>query len=388
MHVDVRHLRETVETLERIERPSASAGEREAAEWIRDRFTALGARARIEQERAHGTYWVPLGLMTGAAALAGALAPRPLAGVADDVSAGPHVFRRLLRHRPTFNVVAEIGDPGAERTLVFVAHHDAAHGGLIFDPRALEALADRFPAVYARINTSPQAMLLVAGGPALVAAGALTGSRRLRGLGTVVAAGSAAAFADIALRKVVPGANDNLSSVAVLLELARALAEEPPAGVRVILLSTGSEESFMEGMRGFARRHFGSLPRESTEIVCLESLGSPELIVIEGEGMVRMRDYPAASRERLVACGERAGVRLRRGLRLGYATDGLIALKAGYPCATLASVNKYKFTANYHQPYDTSDRLAWDTVADAVRVCREVVRSSAPVREPAPARAS
>ena len=221
-----------------------------------------------------------------------------------------------------------------------------------------------------------------------MALGALTGHRALRRAATVIAAGCVAAFADIALRGVVPGANDNLTSVAAILELARQLRDDPPEGVRVILLSTGSEESSMEGMRGFARRHFPSLPRESTRFICLESLGSPELIVIEGEGMLRMRDYPHESREFLAGCGDRAGVPLRRGLRLGFATDGLIALLAGYPCATLASVNAYKFTANYHQPYDTADRVVWESVAGAVSVCREVVRSSARAPAPAPARAS
>ena len=62
----------------------------------------------------------------------------------------------------------------------------------------------------------------------------------------------------------------------------------------------------MEGMRGFARRHFGSLPRESTEVICLDSVGSPELILIEGEGMLRMRDYTPELRDRLAARSPRA----------------------------------------------------------------------------------
>ena len=98
----------------------------------------------------------------------------------------------------------------------------------------------------------------------------------------------------------------------------------------------------MEGMRGFARRHFPSLPPESTEVVCLDSVGSPELILIEGEGMLRMRDYTPELRDRIAAVAERAGVHLRRGLRLGLATDGLIALRAGYPSAAIGSVTKYK----------------------------------------------
>src|SRR4051812_17039874 len=302
MPPDVQHLREVVQTLEQIDRPSASDGERQAAEWIRDRFTSLGLSARIEEERAHGTYWWPLALLTGAAGLAGlARGHRRLAaltgalataGVVEDVSGGPHLARRLLPQRTTYNVVAEAGDPDAERTLVFIAHHDAAHGGLIFAPQFITLLADAFPDWWARQTTSPPPMQLVAAGPALIALGAALGLRPLRLAGTAVALGSLAAFLDIATRHVVPGANDNLTAVAVLCELARLLQEDPPRGVRVLLLSTGSEESFMEGMRGFARRHFPSLPPDRTQMVCIETVGSPELIVIEGEGMVRMTDYP------------------------------------------------------------------------------------------------
>jgi Zn-dependent M28 family amino/carboxypeptidase len=202
-------------------------------------------------------------------------------------------------------------------------------------------------------------MALVTAGPAVMALGSLIGSKLVRRAGTYLSMGSAAAFADIAMRTVVPGANDNLSAVAVVLELAHRLREEPVAGVRVLLVSTGSEESFMEGMRGFMRRHAPFLPKDSTEIVCLESVGAPELILVEGEGMLAIRDYPVETRERVAAAAQAAGVALGRGLRLGLATDGLIALKAGYRSATLASVNEYKFTSNYHSQRDIPRNLVW-----------------------------
>src|SRR5580765_6641309 len=66
-------LRERLEELEKIERPSASAGERRAAEWIVAQLAELGAEARIEAEPAHGTYWWPLGIGAALGAL-GALA--------------------------------------------------------------------------------------------------------------------------------------------------------------------------------------------------------------------------------------------------------------------------------------------------------------------------
>ena len=71
-------------------------------------------------------------------------------------------------------------------------------------------------------------------------------------------------FAQIGSTRVVPGANDNGTGVVALIELARRLAEQPTSSVRVLLVSTGSEESFMEGMQAFMRRHAPSLPREDT----------------------------------------------------------------------------------------------------------------------------
>lgn len=392
MPPDVDRLRGTVEHLAGMERPSASAGERAAADWIAARLREHGLEARVETERAHGTYWVPLGLLTGAAGAAGRIArgrgvgarraaalagAAAAAGIVEDVSAGPQLLRRLLPRRETFNVVAEAGDPAGAQTLVLVAHHDAAHGGLIFNERFVTLLADRFPDWWGRQDTSPQVMRLVAGGPALMALGALTGVEALRSLGTLVSLGSAAAFADIAGREVVPGANDNATAVAVVIELARLLREAPVPGVRVLLVSTGSEESFMEGMRGFMRRHAPALDPAATRFLCVESVGSPELIVIEGEGMIRMEDYAPEMRDLIAAGARRADLPLRRGLRLGLATDGLIAHRAGYRTATLASVTKYKFPANYHSHRDVPANVDFETVRRATAVCEAVVRELA-----------
>jgi acetylornithine deacetylase/succinyl-diaminopimelate desuccinylase-like protein len=362
------------------ERPSASEGERHAAEWLADELRAAGCRdVRVEEERAHGGYWWPLGLLNAGALLAALRGRRAAliggglaaAAVQDDVSGGRLWFRRrTLPHRTTWNVVAEAGDPEATRTVVFMAHHDAAHSGLVFHP-ALPRFGMRLlPDVHARANQSVPIIYGVFLGPLLLALWGLTGRRALRAPGVFFATGATLAMTDIGARAVVPGANDNLSAVAVVTALAHALRDEAPEGVRVILLSTGSEESFMEGMQAFGRRHFRELPRESTEFVCIECVGSPHLCVVEGEGMLRMRYYDEGSRERLAAAGEAAGVELRRGLRTVAATDALIALRAGYRTCTLGGVDDTKFPSNYHWPTDTPDNLDWESVEGAVAVCR------------------
>src|SRR5215218_7313467 len=250
MPPDPDRLRAVVEHLQAIDRPPASAGERRAAEWLRQRFAAHGLAARVEEERATGSFAIPIALLSavGAAAglsrrarsLAGAAGLAAAAAIADDVSAGPHLFRRLLPRRTTCNVVAEAGDPEGAETVVFVAHHDAANGGAVFHPGLTRWIADRFPDWYAGQETSPPLMRLVVAGPALAGLGALLGRRGVRRLGGWMALASLLALGDIAARSVVPGANDNLAAVAVLVELARLLGSQPPEGVRVLLLSTGS----------------------------------------------------------------------------------------------------------------------------------------------------
>src|SRR6201996_5088016 len=136
-------LRERLQELERFYRPSASEGERRAAEWLVDQFRQLGAEARIETGAAHGTYWWPLGIGTALGALAGlpplrarhalgaALGALGAAGIASDFPPHQHRLRAPLPTRTAYNVVCEIGDPDAPQTVVVHAHHDSAHSGLV-----------------------------------------------------------------------------------------------------------------------------------------------------------------------------------------------------------------------------------------------------------------
>jgi hypothetical protein len=391
--------RDAIHELAAFERPSASDGERRAAEWIAARLAELGSRhARVERERAVGGYWWPVGAANLLAVAGGLLArgrrrrARRLLGAGlaataaaalwDDLGHGSRWFRRaILPHRDTWNVVAETGDASADRTVVLVAHHDAAHSGLVFDPRLGQIPPRYMPALHERSNHTFPILYAVWLGPLAIALGALTWSRRLIRSGSALALGATAAMTDIGLREVVPGANDNLSAVGVLLAVAGALRERPVEGVRVLLVSTGSEESFSEGMQAFGERHFGELDPRQTEFLCLECLGGQTLIVLEGEGMLRMRDYPSRTREALAASAQRAGVGIARGLQTVAATDAIIALRAGYPTATLASVEHTKLPLNYHWPNDTPEHLHWGTIDDAIVVTEEFVRS-APTRQP------
>jgi hypothetical protein len=386
-------LREVIETLAPIERAAGSPGEREAAQWLAERLEGAGCRAEIEEAEYLDGYARVIRDLAAASAAGGAVAllsrrlrrlgglaaAAATAAIADDISNGPRVFRRLSGPpRTTWNVVAQAGDASAERTLVVLAHHDAAPTGRIFDDRFQAWLGEQFPGVLERIDTSLPLWWAMLAFPGLVALGAARGRRGMLSAGVAGSAVGVAAFQDINRSPIVPGASDNLTAVAVLVALAQRLHDEPIDGLRVLLVSCGAEEVIQGGIYGFAQRHFPLLERERTWFLNLETLGSPKLILLEGEGPVVMEDYfDRDFRDLIGRVAEQAGVPLRRGMRARNSTDAVVPSRAGYPTATLCSMNRYKALAHYHQMSDTPENVHYRTVRQALTVTEAVARELA-----------
>jgi hypothetical protein len=390
--IDEATLREVVETLAPLERRAGSPGEREAAYWISERLERVGCEVQVDEEPFYDGYARVIGILSAASVAAGvvglgrrfqklgaAAGAAVAAAIADDVSNGPRWARRATsRPISTWNVVARCGDPQADRTLVVLAHHDAAPTGAIFDPTVQAWLGETFPGIIERIDTSLPLWWALLLAPGLVGAGAARGSRAMTGTGLAGSLLASAVFADVARRPVCPGANDNLTAVAVLVALAERLRDEPLQDLRVLLVSCGAEEVLQGGIHGFVARHLRGLDRDRTWVLNLDTVGSPRLILLEGEGPVVMEDYYDRSfRDLVVAAAERAGATLRRGMRSRNSTDAVIPSRAGYPTATIASMDRYKALSNYHQMSDTPENVNYRTVAQALLVAEQLARDLA-----------
>ena len=383
-------LRSVIEELAPIQRLPTSNGERRAAYLIRDRLKGYGCEAEVEAVRAYSSYAYPIGLLSTVGVISAVASLRghrfwgavggaaATAGIVDDITGTAMVCRRLaMRPRTAYNVVAETGDPASHRTLVVLAHHDAAPSGYVFDQSVTEWLADRRPAIVEAMKSNPPLWWPVIAGPALTALGSVTGSRRLRWMGLVAALGSLAAMVDIGRRPAVPGANDNLSGVAVLVALADALSRNPLSGLRVLLVSAGAEEALQEGIRGFARKHFGGLPTDSTWFLNVDTVGSGRLVLLEGEGPVRMRDYGGDFKDFVSRCASDNDVPLVRGLRSRNSTDGAVPRRYGYRTATVVSVDSRKLLPHYHLNSDLPEHVDYACVANAARLAEAVARALA-----------
>ena len=382
-------LRSVIEDLAQLERGAGSPGEEVAAWRLRERFEQAGCAATVDEERYDDGYarlhagFSALGALAGAMAVRGrGRAVAAVAGLAaalaaaDDSANGVRFVRRwVLGRKATWNVVAEAGDPAAARTLVVMAHHDAAPTGFIFDDTLQRKVNDWFPDLIERTDTAVPMWWPVYAGPLMSALGAATGRRGLARAGMLLSTASLASFADIARDRIVPGASDNLSGVAVLVALAERLRAEPPDGLRVVLASCGAEEVLQGGVYGFVDRHLRGMDPATTWVLNLDTLGSPRLIMAEGEGPVWMEDYCGPEFRDLIADTARdSGIALRRNMRARTSTDSVIPSRAGYRTATLCSMNAWKGLDHYHRPTDVPENVDYSTVESALDLTEALAR--------------
>jgi Peptidase family M28 len=383
-------LHEVVETLAALDRTPCSPGERQAAEWLAGRLRAIdGVHVALEDEPSWGSFpptATGLGLLgalgaalvlSGRRASGALLATATFAGIIDEAQNGPRILRRAVRRRrSTVNVVARVGQRGmGVDTLVVLAHHDAPQTGVLFDQTLQRRLYELVPRLFERIKSPLPQWWIGLAGPLCTIGAAARGRRRGARAGLAIGALGTAIVADVWRSQTVAGANDNLSGVASLVALAELLHRAPPPGLRVLLVSCGAEETLQDGVRAFLTRHRHELAPETTRVVNLDTVGSPHLVMLEGEGPVWMEDYAGPwLRDTLEQCAQRLAIPLRRGFRARASTDSVIPSRAGYPIATLVSVTDWLSPANYHLPSDVPDNLEYGTVADAVRLVYELAR--------------
>ncbi len=263
-------------------------------------------------------------------------------------------LRRLLPAGEGTNVVGRLPAAGRRRrTLVLVAHHDAAQTGLIWHPR-LMAAGDALAARGGRRSSLaliPELAML---------AGALTRRRapiRLL-LGVAIAA-----VLESTRNRAVPGANDNATGVAGVLELAARLRDDRPDDVEVIVLIVGCEESGMGGMAAWLDRHGRTVDPRRTLVLGLDTVGSGEPVVLSAEGGLWPVRYREEDVRRVAA----------RSWRIGGWTDPALARLYGLPTVSILSVRDGGFP-NYHLPSDTPDGVDWACVEECVQLGESTIR--------------
>jgi hypothetical protein len=161
--------------------------------------------------------------------------------------------------------------------------------------------------------------------------------------------------------KVHPGANDNASGVAVLVEVARALAAEGPftRGVEVVVFS--AEETGTQG----SEHYVAQAKRKPFAMVNLDTVGRasgrPFLVL----GSESATEWVHIFR----GIGFVSGVRTKMGAKGLDASDHSPFLAAGVPAVQLFSGPD----PDYHRPGDTADKLEVSSLVQAATLAKESI---------------
>ena len=179
-------------------------------------------------------------------------------------------------------------------------------------------------------------------------------------------------------RRVVDGANDNLSGcymgIALLKELKDQGIELENTEIGVVL--TGSEEAGLRGAKAWCEAHKGEFDDVPTFIYSYDTIHDPKYL------MTNYRDLNgtvAADRDvsdLFMESAKALGIGCKKGMvpPLGGATDSAAFAQAGFRATGITGLN-HKLEDYYHTRRDTYDNMNLDGLADCFAVSAKVLES-------------
>lgn len=151
-----------------------------------------------------------------------------------------------------------------------------------------------------------------------------------------------------------PGANDNASGVAVMLETARILAKNRPISTQVEILATGCEEAGLVGMIHYLKTHSIS---KDTLFINLDNLGAGTVAVTTREGIAGSKPASPILLEsgRDTAKTKNLTVNFRPYTLL--TTDATAAIMRGFGAVSIMGIDENGLLPNWHWPTDTVENI-------------------------------
>jgi hypothetical protein len=172
--------------------------------------------------------------------------------------------------------------------------------------------------------------------------------------------------------QIHPGADDNASGVAVLLELAKAMAAEPPRPRPVVFAVVTGEEAGLVGSRHFLE----SMTKVMKPYACvnLDTVGR----LADGKLYVLNADTAREWRFIFMGVGYTTGAPVSVVSEPLDASDQVACIEMGVPAVQLFTGP----TPDYHRPSDTSDRIDTEGLVVVTEAAYETVGYLAERTEP------
>ncbi|RMG48552.1 MAG: M20/M25/M40 family metallo-hydrolase [Acidobacteria bacterium] len=174
--------------------------------------------------------------------------------------------------------------------------------------------------------------------------------------------------------RIHPGADDNASGVAVLLELARILGRSLHPPRAVVFVAFDGEEWGRRGSRHYVETMRDYPARDAIAMINLDTVGRPDggRLMLFGTGTAE--EWPHIA----MGVGFTTGVQVRAVPDDPGGSDQMSFVEAGVPAVQLfGSAHE-----DYHRPTDTPDKVRPDALVDAATFVREAAVYLAERTEP------
>lgn len=306
------------------------------------------------------------------------------------------LLRRLLPRRRSQNVVARVGDRTSPIKIVISAHIDAARTGAIFSPIFANGVAKaKKQPLHKTLFSFMLALTLVFvvkafGGGTWILSVIFNAIAILALLGSLI-------MLQWEFAPYSPGANDDLSGVAVLMSIAekytlslpspvppltrwRAGKGEGNTDIEYIFVVTGSEESHCNGMREFVQGFKGELPKEGTFFINLECVGGGAIKYVTDEGFIVMQRHHHTLIQICETAAKRFDLNFGPAMTVAH-SDSIVPLTRGYRSIGIIGLNENYLPSNYHTMNDREENIDYGKLEEAQRILECVLATVADLRK-------
>lgn len=168
-------------------------------------------------------------------------------------------------------------------------------------------------------------------------------------------------------RRVVDGANDNLSGCYMGIALLKALKDEgiELENTELGVVLTGSEEAGLRGAKAWCEAHKDEFNDVPTFIYSFDTIHDPKFLMVNYRDLNATVKADTDASDLFMEAADELNIQCKRGMvpPLGGATDSAAFAQAGLRSAGITGLN-HKLESYYHTRRDSYDNMNLDGLAD------------------------
>ena len=168
-------------------------------------------------------------------------------------------------------------------------------------------------------------------------------------------------------RRVVDGANDNLSGCYMGIALLKALKDEGIEfeNTELGVVLTGSEEAGLRGAKAWCEAHKGEFDDVPTFIFSFDTIHDPKYLMVNYRDLNGTVKADTDASDLFMEAADELGIQCKKGMvpPLGGATDSAAFAQGGFRAAGITGLN-HKLESYYHTRRDSYDNMNLDGLAD------------------------